>query len=76
LGQRKYEEAEPLLLANLEAMRDPKDGDDPEATPTGKEQDMTALERIVRLYEAWGKPEPARIWRKELAGRAELASPR
>ena len=26
-----------------------------------------AIERLVKLYEAWGKPDEAAKWRKELA---------
>jgi hypothetical protein len=35
--------------------------------PAGGEYDLTeAIERMVRLYEAWNKPAEAVKWRKEL----------
>jgi hypothetical protein len=52
--QGKYEEAEPLLVAGFEGMSPP-------AEHAGRKRD--ALERLVRLYEAWGKPEKAAEWR-------------
>jgi hypothetical protein len=32
------------------------------------------LERLVQLYDAWGKPDEAAKWRKELA-QSNLANP-
>lgn len=54
-GQKKYAEAEPLLLEGYEKMRPPK--------PVAFRK-REALERIVKLYEAWGKPQRAAEWRK------------
>jgi serine/threonine protein kinase len=71
LGQRKYAEAEPLVLASYEGLRDAQDAGDPELIPARERLGIVALERIVRLYSAWGKPERAEAWRKELAARAE-----
>jgi hypothetical protein len=58
-GQEKHAEAEPLLLAGLEgliqrAARIPA----PDRWVLGD-----ARNRLVRLYEAWGKPEKAAAWR-------------
>ena len=52
--QKKFDEAEPLLLEGYERMRPP------EQWAIRKQQ---ALDRIVRLYEAWGKPGKAKEWR-------------
>jgi hypothetical protein len=54
----QFDEAEPLLLArysNLNAARGPKD-----------ESTIGALNRLVRLYEVWQKPDKAEQYRKLL----------
>jgi hypothetical protein len=62
LGQKKYAEAEPLLIAGYEGMKQR------EATipPEGKPRVTEALERVVQLYEATNKPDEAAKWRKKL----------
>jgi serine/threonine protein kinase/tetratricopeptide (TPR) repeat protein len=62
LGQAKYTEAGPLLVAGYEGLKQR------EATiPAGDKAHLTeALERLVQLYEATGKPDEAAKWRKEL----------
>ncbi|HVK11263.1 MAG TPA: tetratricopeptide repeat protein, partial [Gemmataceae bacterium] len=62
LGQGKYVEAEPLLLGGYEGMKQR------EATipPVGRRRLPEAIERVVRLYEATGRPELAREWRAKL----------
>jgi tetratricopeptide (TPR) repeat protein len=57
-AQQKFAEAEPLLLEGYEGMGKAKD-----ALPRRKKE---ALERIVALYVAWGKPDKADAWRKKL----------
>jgi serine/threonine protein kinase len=64
----KYDEAESLLLhahGDLRAARD---------TPPVRLRQ--AGERIVRLYEAWGKPEKAAAWRERPADASPPAVPR
>jgi serine/threonine protein kinase len=73
LGQGKYAEAEPLLLASYEGLRETLDAGDPEANPARERLGIAALERIVRLYDAWGRPGRAEAWRNELAARAGSA---
>jgi hypothetical protein len=60
-GQKKYAEAEPLLLEGYQGMAARKDR-------------MAMLDRyhmdrargwIVELYEVWGKPEKAAEWRQK-----------
>jgi eukaryotic-like serine/threonine-protein kinase len=61
-GQKKYAEAESLLLNGYDGMKKH------EATiPTpGKVRLTDALERLVQLYEAKGNKDEAAKWRKEL----------
>ncbi len=61
-GQQKYAEAEPLLTAGYEGMKQREATIPPEA----KSRLPLALERLVRLYEAWDKPDEAAKWRQEL----------
>ncbi len=57
-GQKKFVEAEPLLLQGYEGMKDSA------AAEAILKRD--ALERIVHLYESWGKPDKAAAWRVAL----------
>lgn len=62
LGQRKYAEAEPLLLSGYEGMKVRE-----AAIPAPDRQRLTeAGERLVSLYESWGQPEKAEAWRQKL----------
>jgi tetratricopeptide (TPR) repeat protein len=73
LGQKKYAEAEPLLLAGYEGMRERA------ATipPPGRIRLPEALERVVQLYNDWGKPDEAAQWRaKDPISLAQLAASR
>ncbi len=62
LGQSKYAEAEPLLLAGHAGMKQ-REKTIPEQ---GKIRLREAVERLVQLYEATGKTDEAAKWRKEL----------
>jgi len=61
-GQREFADAEPLLLAGYEGMK--------EREATIPEQALIrlpeALERLVQFYEVTDKPEEAAKWRQEL----------
>jgi hypothetical protein len=70
LGQKKYAEAEPLLLAGYEGMEARQSTIPPQANPRLTE----ALERLVQLYEALDKPDEAAKWRAELEA-AKAANP-
>jgi serine/threonine protein kinase len=63
LGQQKYAEAEPLLLAGYRGMKE-REATIPQ--PVRKDRLAEALERLVRLYEATGREDEAAKWRKEL----------
>jgi serine/threonine protein kinase/tetratricopeptide (TPR) repeat protein len=67
LGQEKYAEAEAMLKAGYEGMKQR------EATipPGGKIRLTEATERLMQLYEAWGEPGKAAVWRARL-GRTDL----
>jgi serine/threonine protein kinase len=63
LGQKKQAEAEPLLVKGYEGMKKREKAIPVQARPRLTE----ALERLIALYDAWGKPAEAARWRKELA---------
>jgi eukaryotic-like serine/threonine-protein kinase len=68
LGQKKYAEAEPLLLAGYEGLK----ANAQHIPPQGKNNLPDAVARLVKLYDAWGKPDEAAKWKKVLEGaRAE-----
>jgi tetratricopeptide (TPR) repeat protein len=62
LGQKKYDEAEPLLLAGYEGMKQREE----KIPPISRFRLTEAIEWLVQLYEAWGKPEQAAEWRAKL----------
>jgi tRNA A-37 threonylcarbamoyl transferase component Bud32 len=62
LGQKKYTDAEPLLVGGYEGMKQRQ----AKIPPQGKIRLTEALERLVQLYEATGKKDDAAKWRKEL----------
>ncbi|MCI0459831.1 MAG: tetratricopeptide repeat protein, partial [Gemmataceae bacterium] len=62
LGEKKYADAEPLLLQGYEGMKQREARIPPLARPRLAE----AIERLVQLYHEWGKPEKSAEWRKKL----------
>jgi hypothetical protein len=60
VGQKKYAEAEPLLLAGYEGLKQREASIPQEAR---KERLTAAAERLVRLYDDWGKKDKADPWR-------------
>jgi tetratricopeptide (TPR) repeat protein len=63
LGQKKFDDAEPLLIKGYEGMKQ-------SAAKTHaplKRRLTEAGERMVRLYDDWGKHEKAADWRAKLA---------
>jgi serine/threonine protein kinase/DNA-binding SARP family transcriptional activator len=68
LGQKKYSDAEPLLLAGYEGMKKRED----KIPPQGKIRVTEALDRLVQLYDATGKNVEATKWRNELAAYNEV----
>jgi len=59
LGQGKYAEAEPLLIAGYEGLKKLSPAIAVEANLP------EAGQRLVRLYTAWGKPDQAGEWRRK-----------
>ena len=55
--QKKFADAEPHLLAGYEGLTKAKDAP--------AKRDAEALDRVIELYEKWGKPEKAEEWRKK-----------
>ncbi len=66
LGQKKFAEAEPLLLSGYEGMKKQED----KIPPAGKDRLNEAVSRLVQFYESTSKPDEAAKWRKELNNRA------
>jgi len=62
LGQKKYAAAEPLLMQGYAGMKEQQARIPPEA----RARFVEALQRLVKLYEAWDKPEDAAKWQAEL----------
>jgi hypothetical protein len=67
LGQGKFVEAEPLVVQGYEGMK-ARAAKIPSA---GRPRLSEAALRVVQLYESWGKPDQARVW-KERLGLADL----
>jgi eukaryotic-like serine/threonine-protein kinase len=63
LGQKKYAEAEPLLLKGYEGMKQ-REKTIPSA---GAARIPEALDRLIELYTATNKPQEAKKWRAERA---------
>ena len=71
LKQAKYVDAEPLLLRGYAGMR----GREGELSPLEKYRVTEALEGLVQLYDARGRPAEAVKWRKELDAHTKPAEP-
>jgi tetratricopeptide (TPR) repeat protein len=71
LGRERYAEAEPLLRQGYAGLK----GRQATIPSGGKDNLAAALERLVRLYDAWGKSEAAARWRKALERAKALAKP-
>jgi tetratricopeptide (TPR) repeat protein/tRNA A-37 threonylcarbamoyl transferase component Bud32 len=67
LGQGRYAEAEPLTTQGYEGMK----ARAAQIPPLGQPRLSEAAERVIQLYEAWGQPEKAAVWRARL-GLADL----
>jgi tetratricopeptide (TPR) repeat protein len=63
LGQKKYAEAEPLLLSGYEGMKQRES----QIPPIGEPRLREALQRLVQLYDATGRTNRAAEWKQKLA---------
>jgi hypothetical protein len=73
-GRGKFSEAEPLLIEGYEKFQPPR--------PWGSRRKREAMERVVKLYEAWDTAEPGKgydakagVWRAKLAKFDEATQP-
>jgi hypothetical protein len=74
LGQKRYAEAEPLLLKGYEGMKTRE-----KTIPTqggGELRIPEALDRLIELYTAINKPDEAKKWQTERAKYPDIAPPR
>ena len=63
LGQKNYDAAEPFLLGGYGGLTERAS-----KIPAGSKRLLKeAGERLVQLYEAWGKPDKAAEWRNRQA---------
>jgi hypothetical protein len=69
LGQKKYADAEPLLLAGYEGMKQREQT----IPPQGQVRLPEALDRLIELYTATDKPDEVKKWRAERAKYPEVA---
>jgi hypothetical protein len=60
LGKKQYADAEPLLLQGYEGMKARQ-----ESMPEAKLRLSEAAARLVELYDGWGKPDQAALWREQ-----------
>jgi tetratricopeptide (TPR) repeat protein len=64
-GQKKYAEAEPLLLEGYQGMVERKERMGWMGVPNWYHLDL-AREWVVQFYQAWGKPEKAAEWKDRI----------
>jgi serine/threonine protein kinase/Tfp pilus assembly protein PilF len=72
LSQRKFAEAEPLLLEGYNGMK----ARDAKSLVPLQNRLAEAGARIIMLYDAWGKKDKADEWRKRLASAADATKPK
>jgi serine/threonine protein kinase/tetratricopeptide (TPR) repeat protein len=63
LGQKKYTEAEPLLLSGYQGLKQREN----KIPPEGKLRPQQALQRLVQLYENTARPGQAARWKSEIS---------
>ena len=61
-GQGRYVEAEPLIVPGYKGMKERES----RITVPDRFRLREAAVRVIRLYEAWGKPEKATEWKAKL----------
>jgi serine/threonine protein kinase len=77
IGQKRYAEAEPLVLQGYLEMKKWWDVQTEAVTPFRTLFELDALKWLVQLYDGWNKPGEANRWRQELiAVRARLPASR
>jgi serine/threonine protein kinase len=71
LGQKKYPEAQTVLLEAYEGLKQPTQY----LSLVVRRDQIEALGWLVQLYDEWGKPDDAAKWRKELEAAKAAAKP-
>jgi tetratricopeptide (TPR) repeat protein len=71
LGQKKYADAEPLLVKGYEGMK----AREKTIPPQGSTRIPEGLDRLIELYTATTKPDEVKKWRAERAKYPEVAPP-
>jgi len=61
-GQKKFQEAEPLLVEGYSGLKDRE----AKIPPAAKTRLAEAIRRLVDLYTAWEKPDEAAKWQEIL----------
>lgn len=67
LDQKKYADAEPFLVQGYEGLKQRES----DIGPNRQRRLTEAVERLVKLYDAWDKPEQAAEWRRQLPSDAK-----
>jgi eukaryotic-like serine/threonine-protein kinase len=62
LGQGRHTDAEPLVMQGYEGMK----AREPRITVSERASLREAAERVVHLYESWGRPEEAAAWKTKV----------
>ncbi len=75
LGQKKYADAESLLIDGYEGMKQRHDRRDKLGGSPIAPRLTEAIERLIHLYDEWGKPDEAAKWKKELEALKDANSP-
>ena len=70
-GQKKYADAEPFLLQGYEGLQQRQASVPPYFNAPRRITE--SLERLVQLYDAWGKPAQAAEWKQKLAAFQQAA---
>ena len=70
-GQKNYADAEPLLLDSCQGLQQRQTNLSPFLNAPRRVKE--SLERLVQLYDAWGKPTQAAEWKQKLAAFEQAA---
>ena len=70
-GQKNYAEAEPLLVEGCKGLQQHQTSLPPYLNAPRRITE--SLERLVQLYDAWGKPAQAAEWKQKLAAFQQAA---
>ena len=70
-GQKNYADAEPLLIESCQGLQQRQASLSPSLNAPRRITE--ALERLVQLYDAWGKPAQAAEWKQKLAAFQQAA---